>query len=240
MGKKEQKQFQLDNKENCCIYLLRIITTTEKCLTRLKKYNNQTKEVLDEYKNRNANTIPYETYSEFMDKTSNVSSYLLNIIGDAQGTSISYFKYRKQAKKLMDRQVEGIGIIDFTDELNELIKDFNIIRNWQNHVPESLLVSEEALIERGKAYKQPRNPIEIYFYNKVTYEYFKDLHDCNVSFYKAARKLVQAAKRDYRYLIGESITVQRKYLDTPVSTAWSEAAKMSAKVQGIKGSVGEK
>ena len=27
MRKKEQKQFPLDNKENCCIYLLRIITT---------------------------------------------------------------------------------------------------------------------------------------------------------------------------------------------------------------------
>ena len=32
-------------------------------------------------------------------KTSNVVSYLLNIIGDAQGVSISYFKYRQQAKK---------------------------------------------------------------------------------------------------------------------------------------------
>ena len=49
MRKKEQKQFPLDNKENCCIYLLRIITTAEKCLMKLKKYNLQTKEVLDEY-----------------------------------------------------------------------------------------------------------------------------------------------------------------------------------------------
>ena len=43
MGKKEQKQFPLDNKENCCIYLLRIITTAEKCLMKLKIYNLQTK-----------------------------------------------------------------------------------------------------------------------------------------------------------------------------------------------------
>ena len=119
MGKKEQKQFQLDNKENCCIYLLRIITTAEKCLMKLKKYNLQTKEVLDEYTNKNATTIPYDIYSEFVDKTSNVISYLLNVIGDAQGVSISYFKYRQQAKRLMDRQVEGISILSFTDELTE-------------------------------------------------------------------------------------------------------------------------
>lgn len=235
MGKKEQKQFQLDNKENCCIYLLRIITTAEKCLMKLKKYNLQTKEVLDEYTNKNATTIPYDIYSEFVDKTSNVISYLLNVIGDAQGVSISYFKYRQQAKRLMDRQVEGISILSFTDELTELISEFNKMRNWQNHIPESLLISEETLVKQGIAYEQPRNPIEIYLYNDVTCEYFKDLYDNNVGFYEAARKLTQAAKRDYGCLIGERVTVQRKYLDKPIGVAQLDAAKMSAKIQGIKG-----
>lgn len=235
MGKKEQKQFQLDNKENCCIYLLRIITTAEKCLMKLKKYNLQTQKVLDEYADKNATTVPYDIYSEFVDKTSNVISYLLNVIGDAQGVSISYFKYRQQAKKLMDRQVEGISILAFTDELTELISEFNKMRNWQNHIPESLLISEETLVKQGIAYEQPRNPIEIYLYNDVTYEYFKDLYDNNVGFYDAARKLVQAAKRDYGCLIGEQVTVQRIYLDNPIGVAQLDAAKMSAKIQGIKG-----
>ena len=235
MGKKEQKQFQLDNKENCCIYLLKIITTAEKCLMKLKKYNLQAKEVLDEYKNKNLVTIPYDIYGEFVDKTSNVISYLLNVIGDAQGVSISYFKYRQQAKRLVDRQVEGISILAFTDELTELISEFNKMRNWQNHIPESLLISEEALVKQGIAYEQPRNPIEIYLYNDVTYECFKDLYDNNIGFYEAARKLVQAAKRDYGCLIGERVTVQRKYLDNPIGVAQLDAAKMSAKIQGIKG-----
>ena len=235
MGKKEQKQFQLDSKESCCIYLLRIITTAEKCLMKLKKYNLQAKEVLDEYKSKNLVTIPYDIYGEFVDKTSNVISYLLNVLGDAQGVSISYFKYRQQAKKLVDRQVEGISILAFTDELTELIGEFNKMRNWQNHIPESLLISEEALVKQGIAYEQPRNPIEIYLYNDVTCEYFKDLYDNNVGFYEAARKLVQAAKRDYGCLIGERVTVQRKYLDNPIGVAQLDAAKMSAKIQGIKG-----
>lgn len=233
MGKKEQKQFQLDSKENCCIYLLRIIITAEKCLMNLKKYNLQTKKLLDEHSK--ADTIPYEIYSEFVDKTSNIMSYLLNIIGDAQGVSISYFKYRQQAKRLMERQVDGVNILEFTNELNELIKDFNKMRNWQNHIPESLLISEEELIKQGMAHKQPRNPIEIYLYSEVTYEYFKDLYDSNVGFYKATRKLVQAAKRDYGCLIGERVQLQRKYIDTPVGISQLNAAKMSASIQGIKG-----
>lgn len=49
---------------------------------------------------KNATTIPYDVYSEFVDKTSNVVSYLLNIIGDTQGVSISYFKYRHRIRNL--------------------------------------------------------------------------------------------------------------------------------------------
>ena len=92
MRKKEQKQFPLDNKENCCIYLLRIITTAEKCLMKLKKYNLQTKEVLDEYAERNAATIPYDVYSEFVDKTSNVVSYLLPTLSTLPMTILSAAK----------------------------------------------------------------------------------------------------------------------------------------------------
>ena len=195
---------------------------------------------MDEYTAKNSVTIPYDIYGEFTDKTANVISYLLNVIGDAQGVSISYFKYRQQVKKLMDRQVEGIRILEFTDELNELISEFNKMRNWQNHIPESLLISEEALVKQGKAYEQPRNPIEIYLYYDVFFEYFKDLYDNNIGFYEAARKLVQAAKRDYSCLIGERVTVQRKYLDTPIGIAQLDAAKMSAKVQGIKGCIEKK
>ena len=233
MGKK-QKQFQLDSKENCCIYLLRIITTAEKCLMELKKYNLQTKKVLDRYGDMHSDTVPYDIYSEFVCKTSNVKSYLLNVLGDAQSVSISYFKYRQQVKKLIDKQVDGISLSNFTEELIELISEFNKMRNWQNHIPESLLISEEELVKQGVAYKQPRNPIEIYLYNNVTYEYFKDLYDSNIGFYEDARKLVQAAKRDYGCLIGERVTVERKYLSKPVGIAQSTAAKMSAKIQGIK------
>lgn len=237
MGKKEQKQFQLIDNKSCIIYLLRIITTAEKCIIKLKRYNTQHKEILDEYVNKTPNYIPYDIYSDFLDKTAHVINYLLNILGDAQGVSISYFKYRQQAQKLINQGVNGIQLIAFSNELSELIADFNRMRNWSNHIPESLLISELELVKAGKAIQLPENPIEIYLHECVTYEYFKDLYANNCAFYQAARKLVQACKRDYSSLIGDSVTIIRKYLDTPIDLPQAEAAKMSAKVQGIKGNV---
>ena len=237
MGKKERKQFQLVDKDSCAIYLLKIITTVEKCLIKLKDYNAQHKELLEKYEGEGQPCIPYEVYGEFVDKTGNVRSYLLNALGDAQDSSISYFKYRKQAQKLIDRGVEGIGLCVFSDELTALIVDFNKMRNWSNHIPESLLICEEEAVREGKAIQSPYNPIEIYLHETVTFEYFEDLYDNNCSFYQAARRLAQACKRDYGCLIGESITVVRKYFDTPIDLRQLQAATKSADIQGIEGNI---
>ncbi|WRK52887.1 hypothetical protein SD457_22135 [Coprobacillaceae bacterium CR2/5/TPMF4] len=134
----------------------------------------------------------------------------------------------------MDNQVDNVIIAEFSNEIQELLMDFNKMRNWYNHIPESLLITEQDLIKQGKAYEQRHNPIELYLYHDVTYEYFNDLYNKNIEFYKVARELIHAAKIDYSYLIGESITVERKYLDDPIRINQLDIAKKSAKVQGIK------
>ena len=49
MGKKEDKQFPLTSKDNCAIYLNRIISSCEICMYRLKKYNEEGRGLLTEY-----------------------------------------------------------------------------------------------------------------------------------------------------------------------------------------------
>ena len=109
------------------------------------------------------------------------------------------------------------------------------IRNWSNHIPESLLISEMELIEQGRMENFPFNPIKIYLYKNVTYEYFQDLYDKNVGFYDVARKLIQAAKRDYGALIQDRVIMQQVFLDEPVNMGKLAAAEASAKIQGIGG-----
>lgn len=74
MGK-DKKQFPLNSKDNCCIYLCRIISSCELCMDKLKKYNKQTE--LELGKHSSKDLIPYEIYSELSDKSYNIISYLL-------------------------------------------------------------------------------------------------------------------------------------------------------------------
>lgn len=75
MGKKEDKQFPLTNKKNCAVYLNRIISSCERCMDRLKKYNVEGNKLLVEYMGKDV--VPHEVYVELLDKTSSVR-YILH------------------------------------------------------------------------------------------------------------------------------------------------------------------
>lgn len=113
------------------------------------------------------------------------------------------------------------------------MNQFNKMRNWLNHIPESLLIAEMELVNEGKMCF-PMDPVEIAHYNNVTYEYFEHLYLSNDEFYKNARHIIQIAKRDYSLLMGKSITYPRVYLSKPLGVDKSEASKRSAKIQGLQ------
>lgn len=229
MGK-EKKQFPLDSKENCCMYLCRIISSCELCMDKFKKYNAQAKNEIE--KNIHAEVISYDTYSELCDKTYNVMSYLLNLLGDCQTTSISYFKYRQQIQKRINRGNVDIPLAAIPPDVLELISEFNKMRNWQNHIPESLLIAEMDMVQNGTM-EFPMNPVEITHYQFVTYEYFEHLYLSNITFCENARKIIQAAKRDYSLLMRESIMYPRIYSDKPLGVEKSAPTDVSAQVQGL-------
>lgn len=226
-----KKQFPLDSKENCCVYLCRIISSCELCMDKLKDYNQQIKSDLEKYSKDDL--IPYNIYSEHTDKAYNVISYLVNLLGDCQKTSISYYKYRKEISKRIKRGNSDVPLVEISQETTELMNEFNKKRNWLNHTPESLLIAEMELVKEGKMYF-PMDPVEIGHYNNVTYEYFEHLYLSNNEFYKNSRQIIQVAKRDYSLLMGKSIEYPRVYLTKPLGVDKSEASKKSAKIQGLQ------
>ncbi len=231
MNNQEKKQFSLDSKENCCIYLCRIISSCELCMDKLKKYNKQIKEILEKYNGKD--TIAYEIYSEMCDKTYNNMVYLLNLLGDCQTSSISYFKYRQYIKKRINKGNSDVQAYAMNDEVTQIMSEFNKLRNWQNHVPESLLVAEMEMVDAGKMVF-PMDPVEIVHYKNVTYEYFQHLYLSNIEFYENARKIIQTAKKEYALLMGRRIMYPRVYADKPIRIDKSDPTKQSAKVQGLK------
>lgn len=231
MGKKEQKQFPLTSKENCAIYLNRIISSCEKCMDRLRDYNREGEKLLIQYQGEDV--VPHDVYSNMLDKSSNVEDYLLNLLGDAQSSSVSYFKFRNVVSK---HPVADVILLPLDSEVQQLLDDFNRMRNWQNHVPESLLVAEMEHVKAGTM-MFPIDPVEIIKYRTVTYAYFEDMIEINKSFYKAARKIIQAAKKDYSSIYGKSVLYSRVYTDSPLDFDKSIPTKQSAKIQGIKGNL---
>ncbi|MDL2207025.1 hypothetical protein LJC33_08980 [Eubacteriales bacterium OttesenSCG-928-N13] len=232
IGKKKRKQFSLVDANTCIIYLARIIGTTEKCLRKLREYNRQFKKYLDGAGD-NCGKIPYAKYSEYLDKTSNVIGYLLNVIGDAQTSSISYFKYRKLVSKLVDKGVAGVSLLPLSHDETALLQDFNKLRNWHNHIPESLLISERELMDEGIMVRPMNNPIVLYFNQFMELDLVIDLYNRNVSFYENARRIGQAAKKDYSILIGEPLAITIEESEAPAPMKSLAATKISASIQGL-------
>lgn len=96
---REKKQFPLIDKKSCIIYLYKIISSCEICMDTFKTYNLQTEYELKKFKK--GDLIPIEIYQDICHKTYNVMEYILNLLGDAQTSSISYFKYRNLIQKRM-------------------------------------------------------------------------------------------------------------------------------------------
>lgn len=230
MGKQEKKQFPLDRKENCCIYLYRIISSCERCMDQLKKYNKQIEEVLEMYDYKD--TIPFDIYGEMCDKTYNITNYILNLLGDCTKSSISYFKYRQYIQKRLNKGISDVQLYSMTDEVSEIMSYFNKMRNWQNHVPESILIAEMDMVTAGEM-EFPMDPVVITYYENVTYEYFHHFYLSNMQFYGEARKIIQTAKKDYSLLMGKKIMYPRVYVDKPLEVNKNDPIKQSAIVQGL-------
>ena len=238
MNQKEKeplKQFSLSNREDCIIYLLQIISSMDLCLSRLKEYNKQTEVLIEKFKKERTENIPYSVYSDLLDKTSGIETYLLNVIGDAQTVSISYFKYRKLAERLVKKGVEGVALTSLNDEITKYLSDFNRLRNWHNHIPESILTSELDLIAPDKIsyFLANPNPIRVHYYSYVSFNFFNSMYSTNKDFYTIAKLLHQAVKRDYSALIEESVEIKRIYTEKVKNTDQLSATRRSAKIQGL-------
>lgn len=245
MNKKELKQFELEEKIDFIVYLQELIARTDKCLVKLKKYLDELeKEILefkiDIEKGDMKSEFNYESYSRYVDLIDSPTSYLLNLIGDQQKTSISYAKFRRLIDRRIKRNSLKVEVRDIDEEIDYYLSDLNRIRNWSNHVPESLLLSEISMIKEGKLHGHSINPIQVNYFKTCEIEMIKDLYETSSSFYNVCRKIHQSMKKDYSSIIGESVEIQRILIEQPKNMVHFEPTKLSADVQGIKGTWDEK
>lgn len=234
-GNKELKQFNLNSDDNFIVYLREIIFRTDKCLTSFEKYLDELKqEILNSKTIVKINCDYFDAfkYGKFVDLISHKESYLLNLIGDQQQTSISYIKFRRVAssKKILN-------IKAFSEYQNSLLKDFNCMRNWINHVPESLLTSEIELIKKEHFLPHSINPLKIYYYETVDMNVVVDLYDTSKSFFNKCKEIFSWMIEDYSSLVNQDVEIHRIISENSKKLTVFEATKLSANIQGIKGNL---
>lgn len=103
--KRKLKTFQLNNKEDFVYYLYQLICRSYKLLKRQDRYLNELSAYIEDVQRKNilkrtsAIDVPYEDYSDFLALQGHIETHLLNTLGDLQGSSLSYYKFRDLIKK---------------------------------------------------------------------------------------------------------------------------------------------
>ncbi|HCL4438462.1 TPA: hypothetical protein N2D87_003681 [Clostridium botulinum] len=239
--KKNMKKFELKEKVDYIVYLQELIGRAYKCMRNERRYLEELSNYINIKINENCGKNPKdiivkeEIYSKFNDCISNCEAYLLNLAGDQQQSSISYAKFRKIISKRKKKGTLDFDIRDLDEKVINLLNDLNKIRNWANHVPESLLTSEIKMIREGKLMGHSKNPIVININECYSLDYLKHLYETSYNFYESMVIIHQNMKKDYSCLIGESVEIRKLFLNKPVKIDHLEATKLSAKIQGIKG-----
>ena len=233
MSTKEKKQYQLSDKEHCLVYLRKIITVAEKIRYNLERYLKSGRETMNEFKKNNVLFLPHDQYSDMLNMFGHVEAYVLNIFGDAQDSSVSYFKFRRLVERLQRKGSLDVALSPHAHEETRLLNHFNRTRNFQNHIPESIIVSEQDMIAEGKALPEKEYPIEVYTDEYVSSEMYEDMINSFAKLYECLETLIGMAMRDYEAILGRSVELKRIHCDEVRGLPYLEVVRRAAKVQGI-------
>ncbi|OAH53098.1 hypothetical protein AWH48_12130 [Domibacillus aminovorans] len=222
----QYKKFVLNDKVDFLVYLRQLIIVSTKCLKKYDLYVKQLEEKIEELElNKRPNRkIDSEIYEEFNDKMQRNSNQLLNIFGDLQPDSMSYYKFRKILLKRNIEVKETLG--DLSKELWKNLKDVNIARNWGMHEPESLLnahlenIKEQWSKEELEIYRTRFSPIHVPNFLAYEGKWLISLLEEFKTNRKGYDELYNSMISDYEKLIEQSLEI--KYVDFKVRPLESE------------------
>ncbi|KGR89470.1 hypothetical protein [Lysinibacillus odysseyi] len=210
MDQQNFKKFIITSRSDFAIYLRFLIIGTYRSLKKYNLYVEQLGEKIQELdlENKPKTPIDSEIYEEFNDKIQRVSNKLLNLFGDLQSDSLSYYKFRKQLVKRNIEVKKDLG------ELSELIwknlSRANEARNWGLHEPESLLNAHFENIEKlwtreeFERYKTEFTTVNIANFNKYEGSWLISLHRECENNQRLYNELYNSMLSDYTLLIGTS------------------------------------
>jgi len=199
------KHFKFKEKADYIFYLAELITDLIQKKDRLERYGNEIQLILKN--NPNAKIIQSEIYETISDKVNRVFQYLFNLIGDESKKAVSYRKYRKILFKA--RTNLKISISQLPQNEAEILGEFNQLRNWGLHIPESLFLQKKAFAKMDSQFILTHKkviPIPTYDYFEI--KFLKEMGREVKEVLDASNIILERMKDDYSNLIGENLEIE--------------------------------
>jgi hypothetical protein len=199
------KHFKFNNEADFILYLAELITDLIQKKDRLERYGNEVKLILKN--NPNAKFIQSDIFESINDKVNRINQYIFNIIGDESKKAVSYRKFRK----ILFKQKNNLKITlnNLPREEVELIGEFNQLRNWGLHIPESLYVQKKAFFKMDSQFiltNKKTIPLPTYDYFEIKFlsEMGREIQEI----LDALNLILERMKNDYAALIGEDVVLE--------------------------------
>lgn len=200
-----QKEFKFNDKTDYIFYLSELITDLFQKTDRLKKYRQEIEYVI--LKNPNAKFIHSDIYESISDKVNRLLQYLFNLLGDESRKAVSYRKFRKRLFK--DKKTLNIKLDELVDSELKILAEFNSLRNWGLHIPESLFIQKKEFFKMDSTFignNKNRIPIPTYEYFEIQFliEMEREIQEIIDS----SMIILERMKDDYAVLVGGQVKIE--------------------------------
>lgn len=198
MQEENSKTFKFTDSGDFIFYLSELIADLIQKTDRLKHYHKEIDLILKN--NPKATVIDSILYDSISDKVNRLFQYLFNLIGDESKKAVSYRKFRKILFKYKNEL--NITLEPLVDKENEILSEFNSLRNWGLHIPESLYLQKRKYFQMDSAFMIANKhiiPIPKYDYFELEFlvkqkEEIENVLECSMI-------ILERMKKDYSALI---------------------------------------
>jgi len=193
------KIFGFKDKGDFIFYLSELIVDLIQKSDRLKFYHSEIESILKN--NPNAKYINAILYDSISDRVNRLYQYLFNLLGDESKQAVSYRKFRKILYK--QKKELKISISDLTEKESQILSEFNSLRNWSLHIPESLFIQKRRYFQMDSEFMMTnKNKISIPRYDNFEIEFLTKQKEEIESVLEYIGIMLQRMKDDYSSLIG--------------------------------------
>lgn len=205
MRNNTSKIYMFKVKEDYIFYLSELIIDTIQKSKRLKKYEDEIELILKN--NADKKLVETEFFESISDKTSRLFQYIFNLIGDETKQAVSYRKFRKLLYK--NKRILGIEISSLSQEEEFIIGEFNKLRNWSLHIPESIYVHKREFFKVDEKFiDKYKLIIAVDYYKYFKIEFLVQLKDEINQVLEGVEIVLTKMKEDYSILVGGEVEYQ--------------------------------